>query len=104
YYVFIRNIITGHVTKFETDGSHLAIYGGRPLFAESPYIEWAVTSEPFPNLDNIPYYAFELIDRNRYKLMVSEHQSYIDDLASLGMEERLIAEALCDTFGICRFF
>lgn len=104
YYLFVRNILTDEVAKFETDGSRLTLFKDNPLFEDgSTQFEWAVTTEAFPNLNNLPFYAFELIDRNTYKQLETEHQAFVDDLRLLGMDEREIADALCETFGICRF-
>jgi|GEM_PF-1345010 len=103
YYVLIRNIETGELAKFETDGSRLALYGDNSVFAGGSYVEWTVTTEAFPNLNNLPFFVFELIDRNTYRQLETEHQAFIDDLRLLGMDERAIADALCETFGICRF-
>ena len=104
YYVFVRNVATGDVAKFETDGSRLALYGSNPLFGAETLFEWTVTHEVFPNLNNLPFFGFELIDRNAYKELEIEHQAFIDDLTELGMSEQGIAEVLCETFGICRFY
>ena len=103
YYLFIRNVETGEVSKFETDGSRLALYGENNVFAEGNYFEWTVSTEAFPNLNNLPFYAFELIDRNTYKQLETVHQAFIDDLQALGMNDSEISRALCETFGICRF-
>ena len=102
YYVFVKNIITDDLLKIETNGSHLALYDDNPIFYDNDTFEWAVTTEAFPNLDNIPFFSFKLIDRTTYESLKTEYSDFIKDLKTLGHSEKEIELILCESYGLCK--
>ncbi|WP_282134735.1 hypothetical protein [Seonamhaeicola maritimus] len=102
YYVFIRNTKTDEVLKFETNGSHMALYDDNPIFYEGDRFEWAVTTDAFPNLDNTPFFSFNLIDRNTYEEEKLAFQEFMLDLKNVGISENEIETILCETYGLCK--
>ena len=102
YYVFIKNSITDDVLKIETNGSQMALYDDNPIFYDSDTFQWTVSTEAFPNLDNIPFYSFTLIDRNAYETLKEDYSSFIKDLENLGHSEKEIESILCETYGLCK--
>ena len=102
YYIFIKNSITDDVLKIETNGSQIALYDDNPIFYDSDTFQWTVSTEAFPNLDNIPFYSFTLIDRNAYETLKEDYSSFIKDLENLGHSEKEIESILCETYGLCK--
>ncbi|WP_248724764.1 hypothetical protein [Seonamhaeicola sp. ML3] len=102
YYVFLRNIKTDELLKIETNGSQLALYNESPIFYDSTHFEWAVSQDAFPNLDNLTFFAFELIDRNQYEEEKTAYKDFILDLKSLGVSEEEIEAILCERFKLCK--
>ena len=102
YYVFIRNIETVEVHKFSTNGTSLTLYNENPIFYEGNEFEWAVSTEEFPNLKNIPFYSFTLIERAEYEAFRSKIKEVINDLKTLGLTDAEIEVSICETYGICK--
>ena len=102
YYVFIKNVITEEILKIETNGSHLALYDDNPIFFYNDTFEWTVTTDAFPNLNNIPFVSFKLIDRNIYEELKKEFTDFIQDLETLGHSEKEIESILCKSYGLCK--
>lgn len=102
YYVFIKNIITDKIFKIEIQGSQLSLYDDNSVFSDSDRFEWSVSTDEFPNLDNIPFYSFQLIDRNNYESQVLKYNSFIQDLVSIGTTDFEIETILCETYGLCK--
>ena len=101
-YIFVKNLITDEILKIETNGSQLSLYNDNPIFNDNAIFEWAVTTEAFPNLDNIPFFSFELIDRTTYESLKTEYSDFIKDLKTLGHSEKEISNVLCETYGLCK--
>ena len=101
-YIFVKKLITDEILKIETNGSQLSLYNDNPIFNDNAIFEWAVTTEAFPNLDNIPFFSFELIDRTTYESLKTEYSDFIKDLKTLGHSEKEISNVLCETYGLCK--
>lgn len=102
YYLFVKNSSTNEVLKIETNGSQIALYDEHPIFNEGDIFQWTVTKEAFPNLDNIPFFNFKLIDRNTYETLKTKYSEFITDLENLGHSEIEINTILCETYGLCK--
>ncbi|MFY0713464.1 hypothetical protein J1D01_07285 [Seonamhaeicola sp. NFXS20] len=102
YYVFIKNIKTDAILKIETNGSQMALYNDNPLFYEGSHFEWTVSTNAFPNLDNLPFFSFELIDRNTYQEEKTLYKDFISDLKAMNLSEIEIESILCETYGLCK--
>ena len=102
YYVFIKDVTTEEVYKFATNGNELTLYTDNPIFSESDDFEWSVSTSEFPNLKNIPFFAFTLIERSEYEDLKSEYDDLISDLTALGLSASEIEESLCKAYGICK--
>ncbi|WP_406685486.1 hypothetical protein N1F78_07145 [Seonamhaeicola sp. MEBiC1930] len=102
YYVFLKNIETDEILKIETNGSQLALFDDAPIFYDGTRFEWAVSIEAFPNLDNIPYFSFELIDRNQYEEEKANYKDFILDLKSMNVSAKEIETILCETYRLCK--
>lgn len=102
YYVFVRNNVTEDILKIETNGSQLSLYNENPIFTDSNSFQWAVTTDAFPNLDNIPFYSFELIDRSEYQNLKALFLGLITDLKNIGTSDAEIETILCETYGLCK--
>ncbi|SNR62948.1 hypothetical protein SAMN06265371_10793 [Lutibacter agarilyticus] len=101
YYVFVKNLTTGESVKFETNGSELSLYADNLIFNESNKFEWSVTTQAFPNVNNIPFFGFELIDREAYIENLQQYNAFINDLISLGISDKEIESILCQTYNLC---
>ncbi len=102
YSVFIRNSVTEDVLKIETNGSQLALFDDNPFFNEDDGFQWTVSTDPFPNLDNLPFYSFNLVDRNTYYERLKDYSQLIVDLKALGNSDEEINAILCETYGLCK--
>lgn len=102
YFVFVRNPITDDILKIETNGSELALFNDNPIFYDSDLFEWTVSTESFPNLNNIPFYSFSLVDRNTFSELTRKYADFVSDLKNLGMNDSEISEVLCRTYGLCK--
>lgn len=102
YYVFLRNVDTDDILKIETNGTQLALYDEASIFYDGSQFEWAVSTDAFPNLDNIPFFSFELIDRNQYEAEKTTYKDFISDLKNMNISEKEIEAILCRTYGLCK--
>lgn len=102
YYLFIRNITTDEVLKLSTNGSQATLYTDQHLFLEGTEFEWTVSTSEFPNLKNILFFSFSLIDKNTYADLKLNYKILIKDLAGLGLTESEIEKSLCETYGLCK--
>ena len=102
YYVFIKNLKTEEILKLSTNGSELSLYKDNVVFSEGEEFKWAVVTNEFPNLKNIPFYKFTLIDRVEYEDLKSNHKELISDLKAIGLSNSEIENSLCETYGICK--
>ena len=64
--------------------------------------EWSVSTEEFPNLKNILFYSFTLIQRLEYKALKERFSEVISDLKTLGFTDSEIEESICETYGVCK--
>lgn len=101
-FIFIRNISTGEILKLETDGSRLTLFADNPIFNEGKEYEWAVSTSEFPNLKNIPFYSFLLIDKNTYNQQISSYEEFITEMRQMEMPEWEIDLAICKLYRICK--
>lgn len=102
YFVFIRNIKTNRILKLSTNGSKISLYKNQNIFSEGTQFEWAVTTQEFPNLKNIPFFNFTLIDKNTYAELRVNFKEFIKDLESLGFTNTEIETLICDRYGLCK--
>ena len=102
YYVFVRNIETNDIIKIGTNGSEITLYQDLSIFSEGVTFQWAVATTEFPNLDNIPFSTFDLIDRNEYYKRISTYHNLSADLKELGLSNSEIEKSFCETYGICK--
>ncbi|BAO74636.1 hypothetical protein WPG_0406 [Winogradskyella sp. PG-2] len=102
YYLFIKNIETEEIFKFATNGSELSLYKDHSIFSQGVSFQWSVSISEFPNLKNIPFYSFTLIDRVEYESIKTSYKDLINDLKTLGFNESEIENSLCETYGICK--
>ena len=102
YYVFIRPKDSDEVYKFATNGNTFQVYKDNPIFANVKEFEWSVSTSEFPNLKNIPFYSFTILDRNEYEVLKSGYKDLITDLKTLGLSTSEIEEVLCETYGVCK--
>lgn len=102
YYVFIRNKKTKSMFKFESNGSHLVFEKDNPIFDGSTEFEWSVTTEAFPNVKNIPFYTFTLIDREKYEQQKKGYKDLIDELRVMEFNDDFIESVLCEYYKLCR--
>ncbi|SHG20772.1 hypothetical protein SAMN05443549_102431 [Flavobacterium fluvii] len=100
-YVFIRKKESDEVLKLATNGSGLVLFNDNPIFQQGTTFEWTVSKESFPNLNNLPFYTFTLVDRNKYKTLKDDYKSFIDDLKASGLDDEQINNVLCERFGLC---
>ncbi|WP_111683417.1 hypothetical protein [Winogradskyella tangerina] len=102
YFVFIKDVANDAIHKFATNGNELVLYKDNPIFAESDTFEWAVSTSEFPNLKNIPFYTFSLIERSEYEELKSSYSDLITDLRALGLSDSEVEDTLCQTYGFCK--
>lgn len=102
YFIFIRNIETDEIFKFSTNGTSLILYKDNPVFNAGNQYEWSVSTEEFPNLKNILFYSFTLIQRLEYKALKERFSEVISDLKTLGFTDSEIEESICETYGVCK--
>ena len=101
YYVFIKNKKTNSVFKFETNGSHLVFEKENPIFEGSTEFEWFVTTEAFPNINNIPFYTFTKLNYEDYEKLKNSYQDLVTDLRAFGYNEDEIKNILCSQYKLC---
>lgn len=102
YFIFIRNTKTGQILKLSTNGSQISLYKNQHIFSEGMLFEWAVTTQEFPNLKNIPFFSFTLIDKKAYVDLRLHYREFIKDLASLGLTNAEIETLICNRYGLCK--
>lgn len=101
YYFFLRNIKTGELFRIETNGTEISFHEELKIFQDGNQMEWAVTIEAFPNLNNIPFYNFEKLDNTEYETLKKSYDGFVIDLKNLGKEDNEIKNILCSKFNIC---
>lgn len=102
YYVFIKNIETEESLKFGTNGSELSLFKDHALFSEGDQFEWSVSTNEFPNLKNISFYSFTIIDRSDYDNIKSSYNDLIADLETLGLSRSEVEHIICETYRLCK--
>ena len=101
-YVFLRNISSEEVLKLATNGNKMTLFKDNPIFRDGDAFQWTVSGDAFPNLDNIPFFNFNRVDRNSFEARKSDYSELISDLKSLGLTDDEIDRSLCETYGLCR--
>lgn len=102
YYLFIQNIQTGELLKIETDGSQISLYNENSIFLGGDTFKWTISTDAFPNLKNMPFYSFILIDSMQYSDLLTEYNELIYDLKQIGINASDIDTILCETYGLCK--
>lgn len=102
YYIFIRHPETDDILKMATTGTELTLYKNQPYFEGKSDLEWVVSTEEFPNLNNLPFNTFKLISKNDYRDWLDTQADLISELKNLGMTEDEITQSLCETYAVCR--
>ena len=102
YFVFIKDITSESIYKFATNGNTLTLYKNNPIFSEGVDFEWSVSTSEFPNLKNIPFNRFTLIERGDYENLKTNFSDLIVDLKALGLSDVEIEDSLCETYGLCK--
>lgn len=101
YYFFLRNTKTEELIRIEINGTELSVYEELAIFQEGNQLEWAVTIEEFPNLNNIPFYNFIKLEDNEYNTLLSSFNDFVNDLKNLGESDNEIKKILCSEFNLC---
>ncbi|RNC86710.1 MAG: hypothetical protein ED556_04635 [Winogradskyella sp.] len=101
YYVFIRDIENDKTAKFELNTNELTLYKANPIFSNGTFFEWVVTTDEFPNLDNLTFFSFELINKSEYKSLIKDYSAFQQELKALGFSSEDIKNAICEAYGIC---
>jgi hypothetical protein len=102
YYVFLKNAMTHKIIKIETNGSQLSLFDKNPIFEGGDSFEWAVSSDEFPNLKNIHFYNFKIINRQTYEKNKLAFTDFIKDLKQIGTQEAEIDAIICERFYLCK--
>jgi len=101
YYFFLRNSKTQELIKIETNGTALSFYNDFPLFQEGSELEWSVTTEAFPNVNNMPFYTFTKLNYEEYEKLKNSYQGLAIDLRTYGYNEEEIQHILCSQYKWC---
>lgn len=101
-YVFIKNIATDELLKIEANGTQLGLYNNNPIFYNGTAFKWAVTDNAFPNLNNIPFYGFNVIEKETYEVLKLGYKDFITDLKTLGTTDTEIETIICEQFSLCK--
>lgn len=101
YYLFIINTQTEEVIKIETDGSQIALFIENPIFYDGNIYKWAISTKSFPNLKNIAFNTFTIINKKQYSDLRLKYIDLINDLNMLGLNAQEIGSILCETYGLC---
>lgn len=100
YFVFIRETGSEDYLKMETNGDRLVLYEN-PFFEAGKSYEWAVTTEAFPNLNNLQFFRFSIITKQQYaelkEVLVAQLQN--PELNKLSKKELQIL--LCENYNLC---
>ncbi|AFU68183.1 hypothetical protein P700755_001246 [Psychroflexus torquis ATCC 700755] len=102
YYVFLKNIATNEILKIESNGSRVSLYKNQHIFSEGTQFDWAVSTSEFPNVKNLYFFNFTLIDKNTYADLKLNYKNLIKDLENLGLSETEIETSICNTYGLCK--
>lgn len=103
YYFYLQNLKTNELFQTETENSFITFDTKNSFFSNDTEYKWTVTTEEFPNLKNIPYNFFSIVDSKQFSELKKEHKSLIKDLKKLGVSESEINSVLCDTYKLCTF-
>ena len=101
YYLFVRNIETDALAKYQTHTNALYLYKSNPIFDNSTSFEWCVTTEEFPNLKNLTFYTFELLSKSEYKSLKKDYVTLENQLKALGLSDEDINKSICKIYRIC---
>lgn len=102
YFLFLRNAKTDQIVKYGVSGTELTLYRDHDIFKDSEEFEWSVSASEFPNLNNIVFNSFTLIDRARYNENMENYKGLMADLKALGLSINQIENSICETYGICK--
>ncbi|MCC4214682.1 hypothetical protein [Leeuwenhoekiella parthenopeia] len=100
-YLFIREAEGEAVLKLESNGSSLAFYE-HPFFEEGKTYEWAVTTEAFPNLNNLRFFSFKHITKAEYAVLREAQVSQLNKTLLAGLSKQELETLLCEEYGLCK--
>jgi hypothetical protein len=102
YYVFVKNMKTDKILKMQTNGSQLALFDDNPIFEGGDSFSWTVSNDEFPNVKNLVFHTFTVINREAYEENKLFFADFINDLKQIGTTETEIETILCGRFLLCK--
>lgn len=91
YYVVIKPADSEEFSRFTTQDTTVNLTGKFPLLKNTDY-QWAVSTQAYPNLKNIPFFTFYTLDRPAFKAREKQLKRFKRDLKRAGISEEDIDE------------
>ncbi len=101
YYFILKDLKTNNITKIGTTDNNITLFVDNNVLKRSNSYEWTVSKTKYPNLDEVSFYNFELINTEEFKKLQSEINNITSDLQNLGFTTEEIKKMLCDDYHIC---
>lgn len=102
-YFFLKDMQTGHLTKMGLTGSRLELSLDNFLLKSGQTYKWSVTSNAFPNLNELKFNALNIVTKEEYEKLKLEMTVLIRAFTLLGFSETEIQEAICLDYKFCTF-
>jgi hypothetical protein len=101
FYFILKDTKTSKITKIGTDTTSLTLFVDNNILSRGNTYQWTVSSEKYPNFEEIKFYSFELLNSQQFKNMQSEIGSITIDLKKLGFTDTEIKMMLCEDYKVC---
>jgi len=101
YYFILKNLKTNHITKIGTRNDELRLFVDNVILKRGTNYEWAVSETKYPDLYEVTFYNFELLDNEQFKSLSFEISSITTGLQKLGFASEEIKKMLCEDYKIC---
>jgi hypothetical protein len=100
-YFLLKEKGNDFIHKIGVNGNGLVLFVDKKVLVPGKEYLWSISNEKYPNLNNIDFYYFSLLDKNSFENKKSELTNLISDLELLGLSQTEIKDILCKDYKLC---
>tara|TARA_R110002051_G_scaffold180913_3_gene250407 strand:- start:75981 stop:76775 length:795 start_codon:yes stop_codon:yes gene_type:complete len=101
-YLHLEDLTTKHIFKIGINGNSLHLFIDNIILKNGNSYKWAVTTEPYPDFNDITFNNFELLNRESYMALENEMKALTIALKLLGFSEIDIKKSICKDYKFCQ--